>query len=106
MKLCKRIYDILWAAVHPKFWIMIEPYSREWDEFLLDKMKNQRMFTIVSRYVAHIDGTYIWIEDYPYGAFTRYSGPEFRPARRTIAKLQKWLSLSMSSQKVGDPHAK
>ncbi len=91
MRLLKKIYNCLWVLVHVKFWLMNYPYEEEWDNFLRKSISDGHSFTDISSHTAKLNGAEIWIENYPYAAFTLYSGPKYRPARKTIYELRKKL---------------
>ena len=85
-----KLIDFLWAIVHPGFWLMNYPYSKEWDEWM-KKMLDVGKFTDIGPFTAKLNGVWVWINNYPYAAFTNYPGEKCRPARRTIAKLKEKL---------------
>lgn len=85
----KRFKDIIWAILHPGFWIMNYPYSAEWDRILNEAMANNK-FIPIDKCHAKLGESILWVENYPYAAFGS-PGVEFHPARRTISKAMKKL---------------
>jgi hypothetical protein len=94
----RNIKNIFFTILHPSFWFMNYPYSKEWDEFLL-KLSKEEIFWNITTHTVKIKNIQIWISNYPYAAFTsELVLPErFRPSRLTIYELQKKLHKEMLS---------
>lgn len=96
------INDILiqiWVIINPRYWIMNNSYSAEWNKELKFLMKNH-VFVINdydTKCTAKLGSREIWIANHPYASFTRYSrysffgGESGRPSRLTIYKAKQKL---------------
>ncbi len=86
----------LFIFFHPSYWIMINPYSREWDNELVRLMDNFK-FTEINGYHATIGDKRIWIANHPYASFTLFQDTnpfepkESRPSRRVLYIARKKL---------------
>lgn len=74
----------------PKFWILNNKYSEEWDVELNQSMLNNDFEKIDEYYTKLGDGENIWIKNHPYGSFIK-GDPVLgeRPSRLTLLKAQK-----------------
>ena len=90
MKLIKKLIDCLWVFIHPRFWLMNYPYEEKWEKFVQEAVLDGH-FTDITEYTAKLNGVQVWINNYPYAAFTNYPSAQFRPARKTIYELRKKL---------------
>jgi hypothetical protein len=72
---------------------MNEPLDLAWDKELNELMSTNTFILGRTRHTAYLRDTEIWIANYPYGAFRRFSDILFkgRPKRRTILKAAKKL---------------
>lgn len=71
----------------PNFWVMVEPYSRQWDIKLNEMLDKENSVRVVSEFWVDVGGIKVWIGNYPYG----YGNPELigvRPSRATIERLR------------------
>lgn len=69
----------------PSCWLQIHPYSSIWDK-QLNKLMETHTFTNVTGFTANLGNVRVWIENYPYAAFTPDRSMTVRPSRRTILK--------------------
>lgn len=89
--------DFLRYLFKPSFWTMLYGYNKIWDKDvnqLIDENKDVVVYyNLLTDSCTHceIDGTYIWIENYPYGYGTGRFESWGRPSRRTIERLHKYL---------------
>lgn len=75
----------------PMFWFMDYRYSKEWDVELNILLDNHR-FRWIKEYTAILGDKEIWIDNYPYGSFTKEEGGVFyRPSRLTIMRAKRLL---------------
>ena len=76
----------------PRFWMMNDPFSQEWDDKL-----NQLMDKFEPKYgkpnsidgqihTVSFNGNVVWIQNYPYAYATPYP-VDIRPSRLTILRL-------------------
>lgn len=69
----KNFFKSLKYIFNPNFWIMLYPYSKEWDRTLLEAMANNKVELTngdsLDRkiYAVKIGDRYVWIQNYPYG---------------------------------------
>ena len=69
----------------PRSWcfIVIRPYSREWDNRLLELMAEHK-FVRTGDHTATLGGLCVWVANHPYGSFTPYRPKlEIRASRAT-----------------------
>ncbi len=91
------IYWILFRITHPSFWVMIHPYSEEWDREL-NRLLDENEFLIVDYCTAKLGSRLIWTNNYPYAAFRPYKKDshfitiDVRPKIRTLVRAHKKLS--------------
>lgn len=69
----------------PSCWLQNYLYSSNWDK-LLNELMETHTFTNVTEYTANLGNVRVWIENYPYAAFTPDRSIKVRPSRRTILK--------------------
>lgn len=73
------------------FWLMNEPFNKEWDK-KLNELLDKHEFTEKSKYTAKLGNYTIWIKNYPYSCFMPYSESEgtapFRASRLTILRCK------------------
>jgi len=86
MKLIDKIKSLKYLF-KPDFWIMIFPYSEEWDYELtraMDKYSFRLIYYLdgktVDKHRAQVGPHFVWVKNYPYGVFS--------PAKRTLVKLE------------------
>lgn len=85
--------------LNPKFWIMNDKFSKEWDEELNKLINSGVEVKRDSIYRIQIGPYAVWSENYPYACFTTVQdGTTFRPRRSTIYKLRH-LASSYRSEK-------
>ena len=78
----------------PSFWLMSNPYNKDWDE-KLNELLLEYSFVNITEYRATLWTYDIWIANYPYAAFT-YG--DMRPSRKTIIKAKGILNKSLFSK--------
>jgi hypothetical protein len=84
----RKFWDFL-ISISPRYWLMLYPYSAEWDR-ILNRLMDTEEFYDVGRFTACIGKYQVWIENYPYGAFTPHSiDLEVRPSRMTIIRTNR-----------------
>lgn len=82
-------------CLHPRYWLMNHPFSREWDTWLNEQMDAGK-FDSITQHTARIGGRVVWIANHPYASFTNHGqGIEVRPSRRTIIRAQAKLIADM-----------
>ena len=95
----EKLISWLFILSHPTFWLMNQPFNREWDKELNDLMDRNK-FMNIDYYYAEIGHERIWIQNYPYNAFVfkkkNFSpfdnkSDEVRPSRWTIYKARRKL---------------
>ena len=91
----KSIKDILFTIFHSSYWIMLYPYSKEWDD-QLNMLMECNTFKRKNEFIADLGNQEIWIKNYPYACFRPINPgclrPEvIRPSRGTIYKAWKKL---------------
>ena len=80
----------------PKYWMMNNPYSKEWDQ-QLNQLMEEHHFTDIGACTAQLGEHLIWISNYPYSTFTPYDTgmSDFRASRLTITRARKKLIKDM-----------
>ena len=78
----------------PKFWVMLYPYSRQWDIKLNEMLDKENNVRVINEFWGDVGGIKVWISNYPYG----YGDPKtlnIRPSRATIERLHKAVEKSV-----------
>ena len=88
MKLLK---DVVFALTHPSHWLRNHQTSKELDNWFNEQMDKSVVFKNINEHYAVLNGTCVWISNYPYASF-QVSGAI--PKRRTVYKLKEWLIVS------------
>ena len=73
----------------PDYWIMNDPFNKEWDNEL-KQLLLRYSFTNIGSHYATLGDTNIWIGNHPYAAFTNERDDK-RPSRLTIWRAKKLL---------------
>lgn len=86
----------------PKYWLMNNPYSKEWDTKLNELI--DEFEPVIDRpnlidglvYIIYFGDYGVWVQNYPYGYgnfYTHKNGKVYprgyRPSRKTIMRLRK-----------------
>lgn len=107
------------TLLNPSYWLMLEKYDKNVDEWLLNAMKHYQIILKYADSRKHvyeiiIDGKILWVANYPYSAFTyRYLETDMfgacltndcansgRPSRATIYKFNKILTKWLKENKM------
>lgn len=93
MKKLRVILDLLRVS-GPRWWMMLNPYSKEWD-YTLNKLMDKYDCTYEGinegrdePFEVTLGDTHIWICNYPY-SFGHVDGYGVRPGRLTILRLKR-----------------
>ena len=74
-------------SISSRFWLMNNPYSREWNNQLNALLDSCVFEGGRPPYTANLGGVEIWIANYPYAAFSPYNPHlDVRPSRMTILR--------------------
>lgn len=79
--------NLLFRIIRPNFWILLYPYNKSWDEFILNSLKITHP-KVIDRYEIELNGRIIWASNYPYGFGTPRNSMLVRPSATTIKKLR------------------
>lgn len=81
--------NILIVLLNPSCWSLNYPVSLKWDDEF-NKLLEKHNFEYINRYEAKLGNHSLWIENYPYGCFTK-EGKLWKvcPRRVTIIKAYK-----------------
>jgi hypothetical protein len=98
-----RIKDILTILFNPIWWNMNNKYCEKWDKELNDLMDNYKFETFIfyneiSTHYIKIANKQIWIENYPYAAFTSHDVSGVRPSRFTILRAKRKMKYDLLSK--------
>lgn len=87
----------------PKYWIMNESFSKEWDN-TLNKLLSKYNFTERTEHTAYLGQNKIWIANHPHASMTPYQllSCEFRPSRYTVYKAYE--KLNKDAPKIKKKH--
>lgn len=93
-----RIKNFLFRLICPSFWI--DNYRVDWDydSWLKTQLENDPMITDVCHYTAKINGTTVWIGNYPYaygGIWMGADNCDFIPSPLTRVMLRKAVNKAM-----------
>lgn len=83
----------LFAFTHPNYWIMLNTYSKPWDDELNRLLEAGTRFSDFTKYDANFGPYNLWIVNIPYSAFALRTS--FRPRRITVHRMVKRLQESM-----------
>jgi len=78
------------AQFHPRFWIMNNPYNKEYDK-KLNEMLDKYELEDVGRYTGKLGNKTLWLSNYPYSYGTLYEESLYggmRASRMTILRLR------------------
>lgn len=88
----RHLFDFL-VYINPKYWLMLIPYSKKWDE-QLNFLLNNYIFTDIGDYTAKIGGVEVWTANFPYCSFNKYRPEEkCRPSRVTLLRAKRKLGI-------------
>lgn len=99
---------IIWLKIllNPSYWLMNNPYDREWDR-TFNKLMEEYNFTDITNHTAKLGDTIVWVANHPYASFTKFLRQSGRPSRITIYKARKKLlsdiNLSVNTLRNGIP---
>lgn len=79
------LWDQLRFVFKPSYWMMLNPFSKSWDDQLNELMQTE-YFIRETMHTAKIGGVVVWISNHPYCSFTPHRGPNVRPSRATIER--------------------
>ena len=89
----QRIIDLLENLLFllmPHYWVMVQPYNRDWNNKMKQWLKDEEPILILSEYRMLVKGKEIWISNWPYGALNPCdAGYDVRPSRLTIKRWGK-----------------
>lgn len=92
----KDFFRNLQFIFRPKFWLMNDPYDKDWDnEF--NVLLDEHTFSNIDEHTAKLGDTRIWIANYPFACFKKYENSRYlynlgkRPSRLTILRAKKLL---------------
>lgn len=95
MKFIKKLLLKIYVTINPVYWLQNHPTSAAWD-YHLNKMLDNPKFEYMSHHRISLNGTHIWIANYPYafGSKCIKSGWSFDilnllPYRTTRFRLKK-----------------
>jgi len=86
-RLLDAVVSLLFIFFHPSYWLMNNPYSREWDHELVRLMNNLK-FTEINAYHATIGDKKVWIANHPYASFT--FSQNINPFEHTVSRPSRW----------------
>ena len=88
----KDFFRNLQFIFRPNFWLMNDPYDKDWDnEF--NMLLDEHTFSNIGEYTAKLGDTKIWISNYPFDCFRkRYVNK--RPSRLTILRAKKLIEIN------------
>jgi len=81
-----KIYHFLFFLFKPSFWMMNDPYCKEWDDKLIELMDKYK-FTHRRKHTTMLGDNEIWTSNYPYACFRPY-GVSTRASKMTIYKAK------------------
>lgn len=85
----KDFFRNLQFIFRPNFWLMNDPYDKDWDnEF--NMLLDEHTFSNIGEHTAKLGDTTIWISNYPFACF-RKRNINKRPSRLTILRAKKLL---------------
>lgn len=81
----KHFLNWLAVTVNPRYWLQNYRQSTAWDAEMRRLIDGRAPFSRTGRYTAKIGSHHVWVENYPYAAFTLHD-PEHKlmPTRRTV----------------------
>lgn len=93
----KDFFRNLQFIFRPNFWLMNDPYDKDWDnEF--NMLLDEHTFSNIGEHTAKLGDTTIWISNYPFACF-RKRNINKRPSRLTILRAKKQLKLDILRKK-------
>ena len=101
------IENVLIVLTHPACWIRQDTYSKEYEDWCLDRAVNGT-FTNYNGFTVKLDDRTIWIANHPYASWdlrVNNSNISIRPGRAVTIRLQRAMLAAVfaTPEKGGQP---
>lgn len=89
-----KFYEKLWCLFAVNYWMQLyadDPYSKSFDMWVRQSLKEGHKLEIISDHKAKFNGRVLWIANSPYGAFclSERGKPSVSPSRYTKYLMNK-----------------
>ena len=83
----KWFISIIFNILQPSCWMRNHSYCKYWDAEINKQLDNP-VFTEFSKHTVKLNGTNIWVANYPYSYGNAMDNSESLPSRQTVRRLR------------------